>query len=150
MRIDDISSQTREETESLYEKIFAMTNELKGMNGRHDEDREEFGTFMKEYEVNRKERKGSDYTSFREDIRSLIQQDTKSERDLHDIQKSTKAIKHDSPQNFPETTIPESILSMQRDCSAGNNKLPRYSPVRKRHAHRSEDDNKPSATFCLL
>jgi len=72
MRIDDISSQTREETKSLYEKIFAMTNELKSMNRRHDEDREEFRTFMKEYEVNHKERKGSDYTSFREDIRSLF------------------------------------------------------------------------------
>jgi len=51
-----------------------MTNELKSMNRRHDEDREEFRTLRKEYEVNRKERKGSDDTSFKKDTRLLVQQ----------------------------------------------------------------------------
>jgi len=48
--------------------IFAMTNELKSMNRRHNKDREEFTTFRKEYEVDREERKGSDDISFRENI----------------------------------------------------------------------------------
>jgi len=74
--------------------IFAMTNELKSMNRRHDEDREEFRTFRKEYEINRGEQKGSDDTRFfRKDIRSLVQHVTKLERDL---QKGTKTIKYDS------------------------------------------------------
>jgi len=96
-----------------------MTNELKSMNRWHDEDREEFRTLRKEYEVNRKEWKGSDDTSFREDTRLLVQV-TKLERDLHDIQKGTRTIKQGSPQ------ILLRILSTWRDCLAGNNKLPRY------------------------
>jgi len=52
--------------------IFAMTNELKSNNWRHDEDREEFRTFRKEYEIDREERKETDDTSFREDICSLV------------------------------------------------------------------------------
>jgi len=82
---DDIPSRTREETEGHYEMIFAMTNELKNMNRRQDKDREAFKTFRKEYEINREEREGSDDTSFRENICSLVQQLTKLERDLHDI-----------------------------------------------------------------
>jgi len=39
-----------------------------------------------------RERKGSDDTSFRENIRSLIQQVTKLERDLDDIQRVRKQI----------------------------------------------------------
>jgi len=31
------------------------------MNRRHDEDREEFFSFRKEYEINREKRKGSEY-----------------------------------------------------------------------------------------
>jgi len=82
-------------TEGFFEIIFAMTNELKSMNRPHDEDREEFRTFKKEYEIDREERKSSDDTSFREDIRLLVQQITKLECDLNDIQKIIKAIKHD-------------------------------------------------------
>jgi len=65
-----------------------MTNELKSINRPHDEDREEFRTFKKEYEINREERKSSDDTSFREDIRSLVQQVTKLECDLNDKKQS--------------------------------------------------------------
>jgi len=61
---DDIPSRTHEETKGLYEMIFAMTKELKSMNRRHDEDREEFKTVRREYEVDHEERKGSDDTSF--------------------------------------------------------------------------------------
>jgi len=80
--------------------IFAMTNELKSMNRRHDEDREEFRTFRKEYEIDREERKESDDISFRKDIRSLVQHITKLERDL---QKGTKTIKYDSSRIFHES-----------------------------------------------
>jgi len=52
------------------------------MNRWHDEYREKFRNFRKEYE-NREERKKSDDTSFREDICSLVQQITKL--DLHDV-----------------------------------------------------------------
>jgi len=45
-------------------------NDFKSMNRRHNKDREEFRTFRKEYEIDRKERKESNDTSFREDIRS--------------------------------------------------------------------------------
>jgi len=55
------------------------------MNRRYNEDREKFRTFRKEYDINREERKGSDDTNFREDIRSLVQQITKLERDLNNI-----------------------------------------------------------------
>jgi len=73
---NSIPSRTREETEDLYEMIFAITNEFKSMNRQHDEDHEEFRTFSKEYEIDREKRKGYDYgdISFREDIRSLLQQ----------------------------------------------------------------------------
>jgi len=67
---DDIPSRTREET--VYEMIFAMTNKLKSINRRHNEDRKEFRIFRKEYKVDRAERKESDDTSFRKDIRSLV------------------------------------------------------------------------------
>jgi len=53
---DDILSRMREETEGLYEMIFAMTNEFKSMNRWHDEDREEFRTFTKEYDRARAKR----------------------------------------------------------------------------------------------
>jgi len=65
--------------------IFAIINKLKSMNRRHDEDREEFRIFRKEYEVDRVERKESHDTSFREDIRSRVQQVIKLEHDLHNI-----------------------------------------------------------------
>jgi len=52
--------------------IFAMINELKSINRWHDENREEFRIFRKEYEIDREERKGSDDTSFRENICSLV------------------------------------------------------------------------------
>jgi len=68
---DDIPSRTCDKTEGLYKLIFAMTNKVKNMNRRHDEDREEFKTFRKEYEDS-EERKGSDDTSFTEDIRSVV------------------------------------------------------------------------------
>jgi len=67
---DDIPSRTREETKGLYEMISAMTSEIKSMNRQHDEDREEFRIFRKEYEIDREKRK-FDHTSFRKDIRSL-------------------------------------------------------------------------------
>jgi len=102
----------REETESLYEMIFIMTNELKSINRRHDEDREEFRTFRKEYKINREERKGS-HTNFREDIRSLVQQVTKLERDLHDIHKGTKTIKHDSSQTLLESYQRDAIVQQE-------------------------------------
>jgi len=60
----DSFANTRKK-EDLYEMIFATTNELKSM--RHNEDRDEFRTFRKEYEI--EERKRTDDTSFREDIR---------------------------------------------------------------------------------
>jgi len=66
------------------------------MNKRYDENCKEFRTFRKEYEIDREKRKEFDDTSFREDIR-LLQQVTKLKCDLHDIQRSTKTIKHDSP-----------------------------------------------------
>jgi len=69
---DDIPSRTREETKGLYEMISAMTSEIKSMNRQHDEDREEFRIFRKEYEIDREKRKGFDHTSFRKDIRSLV------------------------------------------------------------------------------
>jgi len=59
-----------------------MTNQLKSMNRWYHEYREKFRNFRKEYE-NGEERKRSDDTSFREDIRSLVQQITKL--DLHDV-----------------------------------------------------------------
>jgi len=93
---DNIPLRTHKETVGLYQMIFAMTNELKNMNRWHHEDREGFRTFKKEYEIDCKERKGSHDTSFKEDIRLLIQV-TKLECDLNDIQKSTKTIKHDFP-----------------------------------------------------
>jgi len=52
--------------------IFTMINELKSINRRHDEDRDEFRTSRKEYKLNREERQESDDTSFREHIRSLL------------------------------------------------------------------------------
>jgi len=110
---DNIPLRTHEETEGLYEMIFAITNELKSMNRRHDEDREEFRTFRKEYEINREERKGSNDKSFREDIRSLIQQITKLEYDLNDIQKSMKIIKHDFSQTLPESYQRDSIFQRE-------------------------------------
>jgi len=36
--------------------IFAMTNELKSMNRRHDKDREEFRSFRKGYEMDLEEK----------------------------------------------------------------------------------------------
>jgi len=68
----DIPSWMREETEGFYEMIFAMINELNSMNRWHDENREEFRIFRKEYEIDREERKGSDDTSFKENICSLV------------------------------------------------------------------------------
>jgi len=82
---DDILSRTREETKGFYEMIFAITNKLKSMNRRYDENREEFRIFRKEYEVDREERKEFDDTSFREDIRLRVQQLIKLEHDLHNI-----------------------------------------------------------------
>jgi len=87
---DNIPSRTREEIESFYEMIVAMTNEFKSMNRQYDEDREEFRTFRKEYE-NREKRKESDDTSFREDMR-LLAQLTNLECDLRDVQTGTKTI----------------------------------------------------------
>jgi len=55
-----------------------MINELKSINRWHDEDHEECRTFRKKYKIDREERKGSDNTSFSENIRSLIQQITKN------------------------------------------------------------------------
>jgi len=75
--INDTSS--RKEIEGFYEIIFAIINELKSMNRRYDEDREEFRTFKKEYEVDREEQKESDDISFRKNIRSLVQQVIKLE-----------------------------------------------------------------------
>jgi len=72
MRTNDVPSRTREETEGLYKTIFAMINGSKSMNRRHDEEREEYRSFRKEYEIDREERRGFADTNFREDIRSLI------------------------------------------------------------------------------
>jgi len=55
---DDIPSRTREETEGFYEMIFAMNNELKSMNRRHNKNGKEFRTFRKKYEIDHEERKG--------------------------------------------------------------------------------------------
>jgi len=77
---DVIPSGIRKEIKGLYKMILAM------MIG-HDEDREEFRTFRKEYEIDREKQKGFDNTSFREDIRLLFQRITKLEYDLNDIQK---------------------------------------------------------------
>jgi len=63
------------------------------MNKQYDEDREEFRIFKKEYE-NREKRKGSNDTSFREDMRLLAQQVTNLECDLRDVQTGTKTIGH--------------------------------------------------------
>jgi len=71
--IADILSRTHEEPEGLYEIMIAMTNELKNINKRRDEDYEEILTLRKEHE----ERKGSDATTLREDMRLLAQQVTK-------------------------------------------------------------------------
>jgi len=109
---DDILSRTREKTEGFYEMIFAMINELKSMNS-HDEDCEEFRTFKKEYEVDREERKGYDDVSFRKDIFSLVQQVTKLEYDLHDIQKDMKAIKHNSLQTLSKSYQRDAIVQRE-------------------------------------
>jgi len=77
---------------------------------KYDEDREEFRTFRKKYEIDCEKRKESDDTSFREDIRSLVQQVFKLERDLNDNQKSTKTIKHNAPQILPESYQRNSIV----------------------------------------
>jgi len=66
------------------------------MNRWHDEDRKEFRTFRKEYEIDREEWKWSDDIYFRKDIRSLVQQVTKLERGLNNMQKDTKTIKHNA------------------------------------------------------
>jgi len=63
-------------------------NELKSMNKRRDEDREEVRTFRKEY--------GECEERKRYDMRLLAQQVTKLERDLRDAQKDAKTIGHDS------------------------------------------------------
>jgi len=110
---DNIPLRTHEEIEGVYEMIFAMTNELKNMNRQHDEDHEEFRTFRKEYEIDREKRKGSNDKSFREDIRSLIQQITKLEYDLNNIQKSMKTIKHDFSQTLPESYQRDSIFQRE-------------------------------------
>jgi len=110
---DDNPLQTRKETEELYEMIFATTNELKSMNRRHNKDHEEFKTFRKDYEIDCEERKGSDDTSFREDICSLIQQIIKLQCDLHDIQKDTKTIKHDFSQTLPQFYQCDAIIQRE-------------------------------------
>jgi len=71
--------------------INLKTNELKNINKRHDEDREELITFRKEHE----ERKGSDATSLKEDVPLLAQQAIKLERELRE--KDAETIRHNSP-----------------------------------------------------
>jgi len=104
-----------------------MTNEFNNMNRRDDEDHEEFRIFEKEY-VYREERKESNDLSFREDIYSLVQQITKLKRDLHNIQKSMKTIKHDSLQTFPESFRLYAIVQWEiinrSDISSLGNDMP--------------------------
>jgi len=93
--------------------MIAMTNELKNVNNKRDEDLEELLTFRKEHE----ERKRS---NSKEDVQLLAQQVTKLERELHE--KNAETIRHDSQ---PYTTDnPSSNLSRPCDSSAGNNKSP--------------------------
>jgi len=54
--------------------------------------------------MDREKWKGFDDTSFREDIRSLLQHVTNLERDLHDIQKSTA-----QPNTIPHKLSPNPI-----------------------------------------
>jgi len=67
------------------------------MNMWHDENRDEFRTLMKGYEIYREGRKGPDDSNFIRDIRSLIHYFSRLliKSDLHDFQKGMKTIKHD-------------------------------------------------------
>jgi len=49
-----------------------MTNKVKSMYRRHNENREELGTFRKGYEINREKRIRTDVTDLKEDICSLL------------------------------------------------------------------------------
>jgi len=130
---DVIPSGMRKEIKGLYEMILAM------MIG-HDEDREKFRTFRKEYEIDREKRKGFDNTSFREDIRLLFQRITKLECDLNDIQKRN---------NHTRLPMKPPRILTRRDCSARNNKLPRYLLIRKRHATDPTRERQPTLRAVL-
>jgi len=106
------------EIEGLYKMIFAMNSKVyryiskvyKYNRPKYDEDREEFRNFRKKYEIDREKQKESDDTSFREDIRSFVQQVFKLERDLNNSQKGTKTIKHNTLQILPESYQHDSIV----------------------------------------
>jgi len=89
--IDDVPSRGTKRSLLVLDHSLILNgscNELKSMNKRRDEDREEVRTFRKEY--------GECEERKRYDMRLLAQQVTKLERDLRDAQKDAKTIGHDS------------------------------------------------------
>jgi len=82
------------------------------VNKQHDEERKELRNFRKEYEIDREEGERSDDAGLREYIHSFVQQFSKSEYNLSDIQNLLnrvlincymRAIKYNTPQILPES-----------------------------------------------
>jgi len=98
------------------------------MNRRHNKDSEELRNFWEEYEIDQDEQKTSDDVGLREDICSFIQQITKLKRDLNDIQKNTKTMKHDAPYTLFESYQCDSIVQREmtncRDTLSLENDMP--------------------------
>jgi len=72
---------------------------------KHNEDREEFRTFRKEYEIDRGVKKIQRYVLEKNLVQIISPAGYYVRMHLHDIQKNTKTIKHDSPQALYINTL---------------------------------------------